>query len=82
MATTVKAILKIEKMNKAGEAPVYLRITKDRKAKYVAIGVQVKPQNWDKGLSRPLSTTRPTSTRSRRTGIRASARSRRGTPVW
>lgn len=50
MATTVRAVLKEEKINKAGEAPVYLRITKDRKPKYVAIGVQVKPQNWDKGL--------------------------------
>jgi integrase/recombinase XerD len=50
MATTIRAVLKEEKINKAGEAPVYLRITKDRKPKYVAIGVQVKPQNWDKGL--------------------------------
>jgi integrase/recombinase XerD len=52
MATTVKAVLKKEKINKVGEAPVYLRITKDRKSRFVAIGVQVKLQNWDEGQGR------------------------------
>ncbi|MFC7669036.1 Arm DNA-binding domain-containing protein [Hymenobacter humi] len=48
----MKVLLKLEKMNKAGEAPVYLRITKDRKPKYVSIGVHVKPQNWDSDQGR------------------------------
>ncbi|GAB2960620.1 site-specific integrase [Hymenobacter coalescens] len=44
---SVKVLLKEEKINKAGEAPVYLRIIKDRKPKYISIGVRVRPQDWD-----------------------------------
>lgn len=41
-----------DKVNKAGEAPVYLRITKDRKPKYVSLGLRVKPQEWNADLGR------------------------------
>lgn len=44
---SVKVILMVEKVNKAGEAPVYLRIIKDRKPKYISIGLRVKLQDWD-----------------------------------
>lgn len=44
---SVKVVLKEEKINKAGEAPLYLRITKDRKPRYVSIGLRVKPQEWN-----------------------------------
>lgn len=47
---SVKVILKEEKINKAGEAPVYLRIIKDRKSKYISIGLRVKPQDWNSDL--------------------------------
>jgi len=48
---SVKVLLMEEKINKAGKAPVYLRITKDRKHKYISIGLRVKPEEWnaDKG---------------------------------
>ncbi len=44
---SVKIILMEKKVNDAGEAPVYLRIIKDRKPKYISIGLRVKPENWD-----------------------------------
>jgi integrase len=47
MATSVKVVLKEEKMNKAGAAPLYLRITENRKPRYVSIGLRVKPQEWN-----------------------------------
>lgn len=49
---SVKVLLKEEKINKAGEAPVYLRIIKDRKPKYVAIKLRVKPQDWNEDTGR------------------------------
>jgi integrase/recombinase XerD len=44
---SVKVLLKEEKIDKTGRAPVYLRIIKDRKPKYISIGLRVKPQDWD-----------------------------------
>lgn len=49
---SVKVLLKEEKVNKAGEAPVYLRIIKDRKPKYISIGLRVKPQDWNSDLGK------------------------------
>jgi integrase/recombinase XerD len=49
---SVKVLLMEEKINRAGEAPVYLRITKDRKPKYVSLGLRVKPQEWNADLGR------------------------------
>ncbi|PJJ54928.1 site-specific integrase [Hymenobacter chitinivorans] len=49
---SVKVLLMEEKINKAGEAPVYLRIIKDRKPKYISIGLRVKPQDWNSDLGR------------------------------
>ena len=49
---SVKVLLMKEKINKAGEASVYLRITKDRKPKYISIGLRVKPQDWNEDAGR------------------------------
>jgi integrase/recombinase XerD len=49
---SVKVLLKEEKVNKAGEAPVYLRIIKDRKPKYISIGLRVKLQDWNSDLGK------------------------------
>ncbi len=46
MATT-KIILKTEKANKKGEAPLYLRIIKDRKAKFISLGQTIDPKFWN-----------------------------------
>ncbi len=44
---SVKVLLKKEKINKNGEAPIYLRLIKDRKPKYISVGVKVKPKDWN-----------------------------------
>ncbi len=45
---TVKVILRENKLNpKTGVAPLYLRIIKDRKAKFISLGVKVKPKYWN-----------------------------------
>lgn len=44
---TVKVLLREEKVNAKGLAPIYLRIIKDRKTKFVALGVYIKPIDWN-----------------------------------
>ena len=44
---SVKIILKSNKLNKKNEAPLYLRIIKDRKIKYISIGVSVNIKDWN-----------------------------------
>ncbi|MFT4525230.1 MAG: integrase/recombinase XerD, partial [Bacteroidia bacterium] len=44
---TVKIIQRTSKVKKNGEAPLYLRITKDRKSKFVSLRVFVVPKDWD-----------------------------------
>ncbi len=48
---SIKVVLRESKTNKAGEAPVYLRITQERKTNFIALDVRVKPQDWDADLS-------------------------------
>lgn len=45
--STVKVLLKKDKIRKNGEAPLYLRITKNRRSRYVSVGVYVLPKYWD-----------------------------------
>lgn len=51
MATT-KIILKKNKANKNGECPLYLRIIKDRKAKFISLGVTLHPNQWNENTGR------------------------------
>ena len=45
---TVKVILRENKLNpNTGVAPLYLRIIKDRKAKFISLGVKIKPKYWN-----------------------------------
>lgn len=44
---TVKLVLRKEKQKKDGTAPVYLRITANRKSRYVSAGVAVEPKHWN-----------------------------------
>ncbi|MBE0662306.1 MAG: site-specific integrase [Bacteroidales bacterium] len=46
MATT-KIILKTEKAKTNGEIPIYLRIIKDRKAKFISLGISIDPKYWN-----------------------------------
>lgn len=44
---TFKLFLEERKVNKQGEAPLYLRITKDRKKTTMSLGYSVNPADWD-----------------------------------
>jgi len=44
---TVKIIRKLDKIDSNKEAPLYLRITKDRKAKFISLGIKLKENEWD-----------------------------------
>jgi integrase/recombinase XerD len=42
---SVKIYPRTDKLNTRGEAPIYLRLTKNRKTKYVALDAYVKPED-------------------------------------
>ena len=44
---TVKLVLRAAKRKADGTAPVYLRVTADRKSRYLATGVAVEPKHWN-----------------------------------
>lgn len=50
--TSLKVIPKLEKIKLSGEVPLYLRITKDRKAKFISLQVNIKPEHWDYSANR------------------------------
>lgn len=45
---TVKAVIREDKINAKSEAPIYLRITKNRKTTFVSLQISVLPEYWDK----------------------------------
>ena len=47
MALSVKVILKKDKINSKGEAPLYLRIIKNRQPKYISLGLSIPEKQWD-----------------------------------
>lgn len=49
---TVKVIQRKDKINlKTGLAPLYLRIIKDRKSKFISLGIKVEPKYWNQEKS-------------------------------
>lgn len=50
--SSVKIILKLNKINSNGEAPLYIRIIKNRKAKFISLGIKLKPKEWNEKQSR------------------------------
>jgi integrase len=50
--STIKIILRTDKINKLGEAPLYLRLIKDRKAKFISLGFKIKPKDWNEETSK------------------------------
>jgi integrase len=55
---TVKVLLKQNKVNKNGEMPIYLRIIKDRRTKFISTGVYIKPGQWNEKTMRVRSSHR------------------------
>lgn len=48
----ITILLKMNKVDKKGEAPIYLRIIKDRKVKFISLGYKVHPDLWDATTSK------------------------------
>lgn len=44
---TIKVLLKENKADINGEMPLYLRIIKDRKAKFISLGIKLKEKDWN-----------------------------------
>lgn len=53
MAITVKAVCYKSKVLSNNESPLMLRVTKDRKRKYVSLGISVNPAYWDFSKNEP-----------------------------
>jgi len=46
--SSIKLILRKDKINKkTGEAPIYLRIIKDRRTKFLSLGIKITPKYWN-----------------------------------
>ena len=45
--SSIKILQKIDKLDSNGEAPLYLRIIKDRKAKFISLKIKLKPSEWN-----------------------------------
>ena len=45
----------MNKINKYGQVPVYLRLTKNRRSRYIALDVYIDPKDWNEksGKVRP-----------------------------
>ena len=59
---TIKLILRENRVNKAGEAPLYIRVTKDRKPKYISLNFRLPPKSWNHGEQK-IKGSYPNSTR-------------------
>jgi integrase len=44
---SIKILLRLEKINRKGEAPIYFRYIIKRKVKLISSGIYVNPKNWD-----------------------------------
>ena len=53
MAITVKVVCYKSKVLSNNESPLMLRVTKDRKPKYVSLGISVNPTHWDFSKNQP-----------------------------
>ncbi|MBL4587463.1 MAG: site-specific integrase [Flavobacteriales bacterium] len=45
--SSIKLVLRKDKIRSNGEAPLFIRITKDRKSRYKALNVTFEPRHWD-----------------------------------
>ena len=49
---TIKVVLRKQKTNKAGLAPLWLRVTKNRKTKFISLNIRLESKYWDEGKQR------------------------------
>lgn len=55
--TSVKIFPRLDSINRQGLVPVYLRITKHRRSKYLALAIRIHPEDWNekKGKLKPTA---------------------------
>lgn len=53
MNASISVICYKSKTLSNGEHPLMLRVTKDRKLKYLSLGISVHPDNWDFTKNKP-----------------------------
>ncbi len=53
---TIKVVLFKHNTSMEGKHPVYLRVTQDRKSRYIKIGTACKPELWDEKTNMPKRT--------------------------
>jgi integrase/recombinase XerD len=44
---SIKLLLRHDKVGKTGDAPLYLRLIKDRQSRFISLGIQLKLSEWD-----------------------------------
>lgn len=49
---SVKFILRLDKKDALGECPLFIRVIKNRKTKFISAGLKVKPTQWDEEKQR------------------------------
>lgn len=49
---SIKLILRKHQQDQAGHCPLYIRVIKDRKAKFISVGVKLKESEWDEAKQR------------------------------
>lgn len=54
---SIKISPRLNKANRAGQVPLYLRLTKNRRSKYVALDVYINPDDWSDKTGRVKSNT-------------------------
>ena len=52
MATSIKPVLRLDKMKADGKAPLFIRITTNRRTSYRSIGISLDPKHWDASSGR------------------------------
>ncbi len=59
---SIKLVLRINQEDKTGHSPLYIRLIKDRKTKFIATGVKLKENEWD-DVKQKVKRNYPNSTR-------------------
>ena len=49
---TIKLLLRKNKQKANGEIPLYLRITENRKSRFLSTGISIKPSHWNERIQR------------------------------
>lgn len=55
---SVKLVLRTNQQDKTGHCPLYIRVIKDRKAKFISAGQKLLPSEWDDAKQKVKKTTR------------------------